>query len=137
MFPYLSEISPLGVVVAFVAAMALGFAWHSPVLFGNEWMKLVGLNAHDAEKNAGKCMLYGSLATLLSVFLIVVLLLVAAPVTWLEAVIWGALSWLAFTGYTLLNEVIWARRPSRLFLINAGYTFLMTELVILVYWLLS
>lgn len=38
------EVNWLAVVLATVAAMAVGFVWYAPGVFGNTWMKLAGLD---------------------------------------------------------------------------------------------
>jgi len=136
MFEFFTEVSVIAAVVATVVAMVLGMIWHSQTLFGKEWMKLVGLNMKEAQKSAGAAMMYGVLHTFVVVYCIGILLAIAAPLTVQEALVWGLLSWFAFAGHVLLNDVIWARKPIKLFVINAGYSLLMTEIVILVYWFL-
>ena len=43
-------INLIGVLFAAIAAMAVGFAWYSPLFFGKQWMTLMKLTAKDMEK---------------------------------------------------------------------------------------
>ena len=49
-FEVLKQINYLAVVVCTIIAMAVGALWYSKVLFGNAWMKGVGLNPEDVKK---------------------------------------------------------------------------------------
>ena len=41
------EINYLAVLIATAVTMVLGFLWYSPVLFGNAWVKQIGLNKEE------------------------------------------------------------------------------------------
>lgn len=45
------KINHLAVLVCFVILTGLGFLWYSPVLFGNPWMEMVGLDMAEVEAN--------------------------------------------------------------------------------------
>ena len=40
----------LGLIVAAVSALAVGFVWYNPKVFGTAWMKEVGMTEEDAQK---------------------------------------------------------------------------------------
>jgi hypothetical protein len=44
------EVSWIGIVLAVVAAMVVGFIWYSPGVFGNTWQRLAGLDSDKAKK---------------------------------------------------------------------------------------
>src|SRR3989338_8445143 len=44
----------IAVVAAAIASFVVGMIWHSPMGFGNMWMKLSGISAKDAEKGKAK-----------------------------------------------------------------------------------
>ena len=56
-------INPLGVLVAALATMVVGFVWYSPLLFARPWMRLMGYDPDDraklAEMQKGAGKLYG------------------------------------------------------------------------------
>lgn len=41
------DINYLAVMIATIVTMLLGFLWYSPVLFGNAWVKLIGLKKEE------------------------------------------------------------------------------------------
>lgn len=54
------EVNYIGILIAAIASMALGFLWYSPALFGKRWMKLMGYTQEslkEDQKKMGK--LYG------------------------------------------------------------------------------
>lgn len=44
------EVNYLAILLASIASMVLGFLWYSPLLFGNQWMKLRGFTAESLKK---------------------------------------------------------------------------------------
>jgi hypothetical protein len=40
----------VGVIVAAIAAMIIGFIWYSPVLFGKQWMKAEHISPNESKK---------------------------------------------------------------------------------------
>lgn len=113
-------IGPSHIVVAALVNIAIGALWYSPVLFGNIWMKLMGLSKEKMQgKSAMQSMGINALATLFATF---VLAHFASP---LESSSGGALLgfWVAigFITPALLNSVLWEGKPWKLFAINALY----------------
>lgn len=49
---YISQINWLSVLLAFIASMAIGFAWYMPAVLGNRWMAAIGKTEEDL-KNIG------------------------------------------------------------------------------------
>ena len=50
--------------------MAIGFAWFSPILFGNTWLSLVGLSEEDAGEGAMPAILGSLIATIVLVVIL-------------------------------------------------------------------
>ncbi len=46
------EMNYILILVAAVAQFALGAVWHSPILFGNTWMKIMGADKYSKEEIA-------------------------------------------------------------------------------------
>lgn len=116
----------LAVLVAAVAAMVVGFAWYSESLFGKQWTKLMGISAKEAKKMKKKGMgaqcALGFLTTLVTAYVLAVVLNWYGPWdVWsaMDAAFWV---WLGFTATTQYGTVIWGRKPMKLFWINAGHT---------------
>lgn len=48
---HLGNVNWLAVLVALLPSFAIGSVWYAPQVFGNYWMKQVGLKPKDAEKS--------------------------------------------------------------------------------------
>jgi hypothetical protein len=61
------EVNWIAVLLATVGAMAVGFVWYAPSVFGNTWMRLAGLSDPAARTKgmfgAMACSVLGSLLT--------------------------------------------------------------------------
>lgn len=113
----------LASVVAGLAALAVGFAWYSPSLFGKTWMKLSGISQSDMEKAKKKGMLGNSLVGWISMTLMAYVLAKFMNMTGTnaptDAVQTAALIWLGFVATILLGSVLWERKSLKLYFLNA------------------
>lgn len=50
---YISQISWLAVLLAFVASMVIGFVWYLPAVLGNRWMAAIGKTEEDLKNISG------------------------------------------------------------------------------------
>ena len=116
----LAGINRLAVVVATIAAFAVGGLWYSKALFGNAWLQEVGLT-EDAVNNANMLMTFGGTFVLQILATIALAATLGAESTWIEGVHTGlfiSVFWITTAyGVTYLFE----QRSLRLFFINAGY----------------
>src|SRR6266852_6837307 len=75
-----SNVNLLSVLVAALAAMALGFLWYSPILFAKPWMREMGYDPNDKakiqemQKSAGPAYGGSFVASLLSAFTLALIL---------------------------------------------------------------
>ncbi len=128
----------LAVGVAAVAAFALGALWYSPVLFGTIWQKLLGLtDEHIAEANMG--LIFGSSFVMMLVMSLGMALLIgAAPgeVDIMTGVHYGLLIGVMFVGTSMAINMLYQRKPLKLWFIDAGYQiiFLVIMGVIIAAW---
>lgn len=108
------------IVVATVAAFALGGAWYSKGLFGAAWMQDVGLTEEDANKtNVPKT--FGG-AFVLQLLAAVTLAFVVGPEsTWLTGLETGLLLGIGIVTTAYGVTYVFEQRSLRLFMINAGY----------------
>jgi len=59
-FDVLGQVNYLAVLACTVVAMILGSLWYSPVLFGNAWMKAIGLKKEDFKKGDSNKAMFAS-----------------------------------------------------------------------------
>ena len=115
----------LAVLIGAVINMVVGFLWYGP-LFGNQWMKLVGLNKKDAEKmmkNGGAAKVYGTsvVLALLMVYVLGHVLAVGGVSTVDQALEVSFWQWAGFIFSTHLIQHMYEQKPLTLTLINTGY----------------
>lgn len=116
-------INYVAVLVAGIAAMALGSVWYGP-LFGKRWMKLMGFNEKSMKSmkmSVTKSMSFGFLSALVTAGVLAVLLDYAAASTITASLTIGAWVWLGFLATKGLGAVLWENKSWGLFFLNTSY----------------
>jgi hypothetical protein len=124
------SVNLLSVLLAGVASMAVGFLWYSPTLFGNAWMKEMGLtlkklNSDKMKKAMGKTYGLSFLSSLVTAY-------VLSHVTSMSIAVFNYplptpaftsafFMWLGFVAPVQLTSVLYDNKSWKLFAINAGY----------------
>lgn len=122
------EINYIGVVVAAVIAMVLGFLWYGP-LFSKPWMKELGLTKEKIEASKKKGMTLNYVLMMVSALVMAYVLahVIAMSVIalghmgLLTGVQSGFWMWLGFVATVVLGKVLWEGRSWKLYAIDAGY----------------
>ena len=115
------------VLVAAVAPMVVGFLWYSPLLFARPWMVLMGYDPNDKakleemRKSAGKSYAISFVASIVSAFVLAKVIEVSAVTTVPYGMKVGFAVWLGFVATVQLTEVLFAKKPVKLYFINTGY----------------
>lgn len=118
------SINWLAILVATVAAMAVGWVWYGP-LFGERWMKLVGLKKKDTEENWQTPMAVMLVMAFVQVYILNHFIIYTGYFyPDLSGVTLGVITgfW-AFVGFALplaLSSNLFARRPNELTKIEIG-----------------
>lgn len=116
------EINYLAIIVATIAIMIIGMLWYSPMLFGNVWMKQVGLTAADQkrakEKGMALPMFFNTLASLLMVYIISRL---TSGMNFREAAEFLFWIWLAFIVTIQFGAATWELRGHTIWILNSAY----------------
>ena len=130
-------INYIAVIVATLVSFALGAVWYSPVLFGNQWMKLNGFTKSDMKKaDMTKGMIVSLLGSLLASFVLARLFMML-EVTAIGMALHSALGiWIAFIVPMQLSRVFYEKGKIGLFYIHTFYslTLLLVTALILVVW---
>jgi len=117
----------LAVFVAAIASMVLGFLWYSPMLFARPWTRLMGIDPDDkvklAEMQKGAGKLYGIsfVASLVSAIVLAKIIAISTVITIPYGMKIGFAVWLGFVATVQLTGALFAKQPTKLFLINTGY----------------
>ena len=114
------ELNIIAIVIATVVGMAIGFAWFSPILFGNTWLRLVGLSEEDAGEGAMPAILGSLVVTIVLVATLSIFIDLAEADNALTGAFIGFLAWLGFVATTSGVNFLFSRRPLKLWLIEAG-----------------
>lgn len=114
------EINWWSVIVSALAAFAIGGLWYSPLLFGNIWQKLIGLKQEDL-KETSMPLIFGSTFILNIIGALVLDMFIGPDATLIIGLAAGLLVGLAWVTTSIAINYLFARRPFRLFLIDAGY----------------
>ena len=116
----IADINWLAVIVATIAAFALGGLWYSKALFANSWMQEVGLT-EETVNNTNVARTFGGTFVLQLIAATALAAYIGTDSTWQSGLYTGLLIgvfWIATAyGITYLFE----QRSMRLFFINAGY----------------
>jgi hypothetical protein len=129
-------INYLAVLVATVAAFAVGWAWYG-FLFQKQWMSLMGISADSMKSmplTPTQAMILGFISTLVSVYVLAVFVSAAPSLTGASILVFWL--WLGFVATTQLGSFLWEGRSIKLFLINASQSLvaLFVAAIILVLW---
>lgn len=116
-----ADINYLGVVLAALLFMAVGFVWYSLNVFGRDWMKAVGLKEKDIKNAPGTGYVVAMVASLLQAFVIAHLVDYAQADTATEGLVLGLWIGIGLVAAALATNYSFAQRSQKLFLIDAGY----------------
>lgn len=122
----------LAVLVGALINMVVGSLWYSPILFAKPWMKLIGKSEKDGMgKGSEMGKLYGVTfaAALVMSYVLMRLILdlhVMGAVWGIKIALWV---WLGFTAATTISDYLFAKRPLKLYAINAGYYLVVSVLL--------
>lgn len=118
----MGNINYLAVVVSALSAFIVGWMWYGP-LFGKAWMKLNGFTPEMLRDGKGLSMplimIVNYIATALAALAIAMFIGTEANAGFgIFAGIMIAIFWI---GTSRLNDVLYERKPFKLYLINVGY----------------
>lgn len=122
------EVNFVAVLVAGVVAMAVGFLWYGPMLFGKQWMKLMGYtkeSMESAKKDMGKTYSVSFVLTLVIAYVLAHVMGLSQSYYGYDAVMTGLTSgfwmWLGFVMPVQATDVLFGGKKWKLFGVNTGY----------------
>jgi hypothetical protein len=107
-------------LVASVVQWIIGALWYS-LLFAKPWMALTNHTPGERPKGAVADMVQSFIGGLVMNFVLVHLVVWGFADTVQRGVFVGFICWLGFIAVSLYSEKLYEQRPTKLFLINAGY----------------
>ncbi len=121
---YLKEIHYLAVAIATIAGFLLGVLWYATPLFGNAWMKELGLKKEDFPGPVVP-MIVTIILTLVIAFSLEVLIIGLDIASVQGAALLGLLVGIFFLATNMLSDYLYNGWSKKLFLIQAGYRVVM------------
>ena len=121
------HINLLGVLVAAISTMVVGFLWYSPMLFAKAWVREMGYDMNDKakmeemKKSAGPAYAGSFVASLVSAFVLALFLHWTRTENWQFGMLVGFHVWLGFVATVQLTGVLFMKQSMKLFAINTGY----------------
>ncbi len=122
------QVNYIALLIAGIAAMAVGFLWYGPMLFGKPWMKLMGYTKESmekAKKEMGKMYAISFVLTLLMAYVLSHVITLSSNffhydrlTTGLTTAFW---MWLGFVMPVQATDVLFGGKKWKLFAINTGY----------------
>lgn len=111
-------------LAAGVASTFVGFLWYSPVLFGNPWMKAMGLNKEKMEgmkKGMNKTYAISFVGGLVMAYVLSMLISLTGSTGMNEVLVLAFWAWFGFAAPVQLTEVLFGGKSYNLYFINTGY----------------
>jgi hypothetical protein len=113
----------LGVILATLSTFVVGYFWYDVRVFGNRWMKLVGLSKKQTESSEGMGKIFGmtALQAFLTATLLSCLLYATNTTGVVDSVLFASVLGLVFRVGTHVMHNGFARRDDMITLIDGGH----------------
>ena len=125
----------LAVAISALAAFLIGWAWYSPFLFANVWMKEIGMNPDDMRPDMTKMMptmLVALIQQLVTAYILAHFAVAYGATDTTAAVQLGIWVWLGFMATTFLGPVLWEKRSLTWYAIVASQLLVSTIVMSLI-----
>lgn len=117
-----ASINYWAVIIAGISAMIVGFVWYMPRLFGKSWMGLIGKSEEQIKAEWNGAMLLQTFVTALIMFYVLAHFIDYTGATTIgEGAQTGLWLWLGFVATTMYTNILYEKRPVKLWAINTGY----------------
>lgn len=115
----------LQIAVTAIVAMIIGSLWYSPILFGKQWIKLMGWTDTDIQtaKNKGgmwKTYLGQFIVSAISFIVLSFFIQQTDAYGWMDGALLGFFAWLGFVMPKDAASLMWEGRSMKLTLITTG-----------------
>ncbi|MBI2102462.1 DUF1761 domain-containing protein [Candidatus Woesearchaeota archaeon] len=109
------------ILVAALIQYALGALWYSPLMFGNQWLKLMKIDPKQMGSRKKEAQRGYALMLVTALVMSFVLARFVMPGTWMSGAVTGLWIWLGFIATVTLGGFLWEGKAFTLYLLNAGY----------------
>jgi len=126
------EVNYLAVLIATIVTMVLGFLWYSPVLFGNVWVKQIGLKKEEMSGGGSITYVLTALTALVGTYLLALLLTLTEERTIATGITIGLIIGLIISVKIGMNY-LFEKKSLTLYFITIGYhlvTYLLAGIIL-------
>ena len=118
------DVNWLAIIVAAVAAFAIGALWYSPAVFGRQWMAAHGHTPEQLaamQSSMAKTYTFSFVTYVIMAMVLALLMGLTGATTAIQGIVLAVVAWLGF-GFTIgLNTNLYSNKPPGAFIIDAGY----------------
>jgi len=107
----ISTLNWLAVVAATVIAMVVGSVWYTPAVFGNAWMKSMGVKNKDFMKGDMQPIIFAVVSSFVTAVALGALIQILALTSIWQGATFGILVALAFLGTNKVMQAQFEKRP--------------------------
>lgn len=141
-----THVNMWAVLVAAISTMVVGGIWYSPFLFGNVWMKVIGMDPNDKvkmkemQRSTGPLYTYTFAGSLIMAYVLAIFLWSFNAVTLQQGIGIAFVIWLGFIFTIKISDAAFSGRSRKqsldMFWTSAGYQLvsMIVMAVILVLW---
>ena len=118
------HVNYLAIITVGVFAYILGTLWYSRFLFGRQWRSAVGTTENEFRMTIKPGIFVITFVSwLIAAYVLAVVVHYSKASGFMYGVIVGFLCWFGFVACLSLFQMLFARRPLILWVINSGYAF--------------
>ncbi len=120
-------INYLAVIVSAIVSMGLGALWYSPVLFGKQWMALMGIDPakmQGSKEGMNKRYAIAFVGNLVMVYVLAHFVSYIGVTSVVAALQLGFWVWLGFVATVTVGQVLWEGKSWKLYFILNSYQLL-------------
>ncbi len=130
------EANWIGVVVATVIGMVVGFVWYAPRVMGNRWMAYIGTTEADLKARGGRvvALISNLIGSALTAYAIAILLQMIGISGIGGGIVLGLIVWIGFVFSTSWVGNVFEKRPIGLTVLNNlyhGITFVLMAIALI------
>ena len=126
----------LAIVAASAARLLIGFLWHEVNPYAKSMLPAIGMTQKEMEKQRSKGIPFEFLAGMVMAWILAHAIIYAGAQGVVQGMVCAFFNWVGFVAVVLLGDVVWTKRPIKVFYFTGGY-YLVSMLVmgaILVTW---
>ncbi len=123
----------LQLIAGGVISIVLGFIWYGP-LFGKAWMSYLNTTPEEAKKMAGSMMMKRNyflafVGSVVTTFIMSKFVAYSNINDFVTGMIFSVFMWIGFVVPTLMSNVLWEKKPWKIFMIGAIYYLILLALI--------